>query len=168
MKKLVIPAALATLAAMACSCGKEEKVYTEDELGVIVEWNSSGWSEVYNDLEETVTMVTTYPDVQYLEKTKEKTSVIKPGDFVKLETGAFMPGVSIEESISASIRLGDGTEILCTHGADDAWSKRFYGNYTQRQEQDIIDFDGKKLRHDLTVRTYHIDRTLIELWQAGQ
>ena len=79
-----------------------------------------------------------------------------------------MPGVSIGESLSASIRLSDGTEILCTHGADNAWSKRFYETFTQRQEQEIIDFHGKKLRHNLGVQTYHIDRTLVDLWQAGQ
>ena len=165
MKKLMI---LAALSAVAFSCGKEEKVYTEDELGVIIEWNSSGWSEAYNDLEGTVTLVTTYPDIHFSEKTTEKTSVIEPGHFVKLETGAFMPGVSIGESLSASIRLSDGTEILCTHGADNAWSKRFYETFTQRQEQEIIDFHGKKLRHNLGVQTYHIDRALVDLWQAGQ
>ena len=132
MKKLFL--ILAALAVVACSKGQDEKVYTEDELGVIIEWAYLGWSEVYNDLDATVTLVTTYPDAHYSFETKEKTSVIEPGGYVKLEIGAFVSGVSIEESLSATIKLGDGTEILCTHGAEDPWSKRFYENFTQRNE----------------------------------
>lgn len=166
MKKLMI---LAALSAVVLSCGKEEKVYTPEELGAIIEWGSSGWSEVYNDLEATVTLTTTYLDMHDGTKTTEKSSVIKPGEFVKLAIGAFVPGVSIGESLSASIKLSDGSEILCTRGADNAWSKRFYETFTERQEQEIVEMhDGKKVRHDLSVLTYHIDRTLVNLWQAGQ
>lgn len=165
MKKLMI---LAALSAVVLSCGKEEKVYTPEELGAIIEWGSSGWSEIYNDLEGTVTLTTTYLDMHDGTKTTEKSSVIQPGDFVKLETGACIPGVSIGESLSASIKLSDGSEILCTRGADNAWSKRFYETFTERQEQEIVEMDGKKVRHDLSVLTYHIDRTLVNLWQAGQ
>ena len=165
MKKLMI---LAALSVAALSCGKDEKVYTEDELGIIIEWVSSGWSEVYNDLEGRVTLVTTYPDHHDLTKTTEKTSVIEPGDFVQLEIGAFVPGISIGESLSASIQLSDGTEILCTRGADNAWSKRFYETFTERQEQEIVEVHGKKLRRNLSVQTFHIDPALVHLWQAGQ
>lgn len=164
MKKLMI---LAALSAVVLSCGKEEKVYTPEELGAIIEWGSSGWSEVYNDLEGTVTLITTYLEYDGI-NTTEKSSVIKPGEFVKLAIGAFVPGVSIGESLSASIKLSDGSEILCTRGADNAWSKRFYETFTERQEQEIVEMDGKKVRHDLSVLTYHIDRTLVNLWQAGQ
>lgn len=164
MKKLMI---LAALSAVVLSCGKEEKVYTPEELGAIIEWGSSGWSEVYNDLEGTVTLITTYLEYDGI-NTTEKSSVIKPGEFVKLAIGAFVPGVSIGESLSASIKLSDGSEILCTRGADNAWSKRFYETFTVCQEQEIVEMDGKKVRHDLSVLTYHIDRTLVNLWQAGQ
>lgn len=164
MKKLMI---LAALSAVVLSCGKEEKVYTPEELGAIIEWGSSGWSEVYNDLEGTVTLITTYLEYDGI-NTTEKSSVIKPGEFVKLAIGAFVPGVSIGESLSASIKLSDGSEILCTRGADNAWSKRFYETFTERQEQEIVEMDGKKVRHDLSVQTYHIDKTLVNLWQAGQ
>ena len=164
MKKLMI---LAALSAVVLSCGKEEKVYTPEELGAIIEWGSSGWSEVYNDLEGTVTLITTYLEYDGI-NTTEKSSVIKPGEFVKLAIGAFVPGVSIGESLSASIKLSDGSEILCTRGADNAWSQRFYETFTVRQEQEIVEMDGKKVRHDLSVLTYHIDRTLVNLWQAGQ
>jgi len=164
MKKLMI---LAALSAVVLSCGKEEKVYTPEELGAIIEWGSSGWSEVYNDLEGTVTLITTYLEYDGI-NTTEKSSVIKPGEFVKLAIGAFVPGVSIGESLSASIKLSDGSEILCTRGADNAWSKRFYETFTERQEQEIVEMHGKKVRHDLSVLTYHIDRTLVNLWQAGQ
>ena len=166
MKKLFL--ILAALATVACSKGQEEKVYTEDELGAIIEWAYSGWCEVYNDLDGTVTLVTTYPDMLSSEKTTEKTSVIKPGECLKLEIGAYVPGVSIGESLAAAIKLSDGTEILCTRGADTPWSKFFYDNYTQRNEDEIVDFHGKKLRHSLLFVTYHIDQTLVDLWRAGQ
>lgn len=165
MKKLMI---LAALCAVTLSCEKEEKVYTEEELGVIIEWRSNGWSEVYNDLEGTLTLITTYLDNNNSTQTAEKSSVIKPGGFVKLEAGAFIPGVSIGESLSASVKLSDGSEILCTRGDDHAWSKRFYETFTQREEQEIVEIDGKKVRHNLVVQTYHIDKALVDLWQAGQ
>ena len=166
MKKLFL--ILAALATVACSKEQEERVYTEQELGVYIDWAYLGWSEVYNDLDATVTLVTTYPDMHFADKTTEKTSVIEPGGFVKMEIGAFAPGISIEESLTATIKLTDGTEILCTNRADNPWSKRFYENFTQRNEYEILDFDGKKLRHSWLYMTYHIDQTLVNLWLAGQ
>ena len=170
MKEYVI---LAVMAAMVfCSCeqnlAEDETVFTEEELGVEVEWIRCGWSEVNNEMDGSVTLVTTYPDVHDIEKTTDLTSVINPGDFVKLDMGAYVPGVSIDESLTASIKLSDGSEILCTHGSEDAWSKRFYENYEQRSETEIVEFDGKKLSHELIVRSFHIDKTLVELWLAGQ
>ena len=73
MRKVLI---LAALSVIACSKATEEKVYTEAELGVYIDWAYLGWSEVYNNLDGTVTLVTTYPDVHYSEKTIEKTFVI--------------------------------------------------------------------------------------------
>lgn len=170
MRKLVILAAMAAM--MFCSCeqnlAEDEKVFTEEELGVEVEWGRSGWSEVNNEMDGSVTLVTTYPDVYNSEKTTDLTSVINPGDFIKLDMGAYVPGVSIDESLTASIILSDGSEILCTRGSKDAWSKRFFENYQQRSETEIVELDGKKLSHELIVRSFHIDKTLVELWLAGQ
>lgn len=166
MKRFFI---LAVLAVVACSKGQEEEmVYNEQDLGWYMDWAYCGWSEVYNDLEGTVTLVTTYPDAHYSQKTTEKTSVIKPGDCVKLEIGAMAPGVSIPESLTATIKLADGTEILCTNHADNPWSKRFYGNFTQRNEYEIMEMEGKKFRHSWLYVTYHIDGTLVDLWVTGQ
>ena len=94
MRKVLI---LAALSVIACSKATEEKVYTEAELGVYIDWAYLGWSEVYNNLDGTVTLVTTYPDVHYSEKTIEKAFVIEPGDLVKMEIGAFAPGTSISD-----------------------------------------------------------------------
>ena len=165
MRKVII---LAALSVIACSKATEEKVYTEEELGVYIDWAYLGWSEVYNNLDGTVTLVTTYPDVHYSEKTIEKTFVIKPGDLVKMEIGAFAPGTSISESLTATIKLGDGTEIICTNGADNPWSKHFYETYEQRNEDVIMDFDGKKFLHSWLYVTYHIDKSLVDIWQTGQ
>ena len=156
---------LAALAAVACSKA-DERIYTEAELGVAIDWAYLGWSEVYNNLDETVTLVTTYPD--HSDKTIEKTFVIEPGDFVKMEIGCFAPGMSISESLTATIKLNDGTEILCTNGADNAWSKHFYETFEQRNEDAIVDFNGKKLRHSWLYVTYHIDKSLVDIWQASR
>ena len=162
MRKVFI---LATLSVIACSKATEEKVYTEEELGVFIDWAYLGWSEVYNDLDGTVTLVTTYPD--YSDKL-EKTYVIEPRDFMKMEIGAFAPGTSISESLTATIKLSDGTEIICTNGADNPWSKHFYETYEQRNEDAILDFEGKKLRHSWLYVTYHIDQSLVDNWQTEQ
>ena len=170
MKKYVILAAMAAMAFCSCeqNLAEDEKIFTQEELGVYVEWGRSGWSEVNNEMDGSVTLVTTYPDVHNSEKTTDLTFVINPGDFIKLNMGAFAPGISIDESLTASIKLSDGSEILCTRGSEDAWSKRFFENYQQRSETEIVELDGKKLSHELIVRTFHIDKTLVELWLAGQ
>ena len=165
MRKRVLLAAWATMA--FCSCEPEEKIYTESELGAIIEWASLGWDEIYNNLEGTVTLITTHPDMHSAEPAVEKTSLIPPGGFDKREIGCFFPAFSLSESLTATIRLADGTEIQCTHDADDAWSKRLYETFSQRHEEEIVDFHGKKLRHPLTIVTYHIDDTLVELWRTG-
>ena len=164
MKRFLI---LAALAVVACTKMQQEKIYTEQELGVFFDWGIYGWSEVYNDLNETVTLVTTYPYRYSPEEVNEKTSVIKPGDFIKLEIGAFAPGVSIRESLTATIKLSDGTEILCTRGAEDPCSKLFYENYTERTEEEILDHEGKKFRHEWLYMTYRIDKALVDLWKAN-
>lgn len=95
-------AALCT-AAILCSC--EERIFTVEELGMIIDWGYCGWSEVLNDTDGTVTLTTSYSyaDIQDI------ISVIKPGDYVELKIGAFAPGVSIQECRTAKVRLLDGT-----------------------------------------------------------
>jgi hypothetical protein len=178
MKRFVIVAVLASMALGACgNLEEDEKIYTAGELGMIIEWNYSGWSEVMNETDETVTLVTTYTDLNSDIRPTELTSVIKPGNAVQLKSGAFIPGVSIGECLTATIKLGDGTEIVCTRGYyesrydchyDDPWSERFFGNYEQRGDYEVRICQGKKVRHDLTIRTYHIDKTLVNVWTAGQ
>lgn len=167
MKRNIL-GALCFVSMLLCGCGQkvnteEEKVYTEEELGVIVEWASSGWSEVYNDTKELVTLTTSYyPGAQ----PRPLTSVIKPGEAVKLNAGAYVPGVSIDECIKAIIKFSDNTQILCDRESDYAWSKRFFENVQQRKEVEVVELaGGKKVSHDLVVRTFHIDNTLKELWE---
>lgn len=159
MKRLAFIAAC--VASVLCSCEKE-KIYTEDELCVIVEWIRGGWSEVYNETQGSVTLITSY---FYYD---DITSVIDKGECAVLDAGAAVPGKSIPECLKAVIKLDDGTEIICTKGDDKDWSKRFFQNYESRQEYEVVDFHGKKLRHDLIIRTYHIDNELIELWRSEQ
>ncbi|MBO7574353.1 MAG: hypothetical protein J6S99_00865 [Bacteroidales bacterium] len=52
---------------------------------------------------------------------------------------------------------------------EDAWSKRFFEHFEKREEFEVVEMvEGKKVRHDLVVCTYHIDDTLIDLWREGQ
>ena len=163
MKKLVFLAMCSAL--VFCSCGQkqtgeEEKVYTEDELGVEIDWNSSGWSEVKNDTDGTVTLITSYS----LDPGTDVTTVIKQGEFAKLTAGAYVPGVSIDECIKATIIIDDLTTFSCFRGSDDAVSTRFFQNFEQRTEYEYVDIDGKTVSHELVVRTYHIDDELVKLW----
>lgn len=141
--------------------GQADRVYTEEELHVEIEWSYSGWSEVINETDGTVKLTTSYPASYH----EDVSSVINAGDTVKLSAGAYLPGVSLEECEKATILFGDGTEVLCVPGAADAWSERFFGNRERRNDFEIVDFHGKKLRHDLLVTTYHIDNSLIGLWR---
>lgn len=167
MKRLVT---VAVLAAMAfCSCTKDnEMVYTLEEIrqmGIIVDLAYFGWSEVYNDTKEPVTLITSYP---MPDRHEPVSSVIKPGDFVKLMHGVMLLGKSIDECNTASIILGDGTEILCSQKKDDNRSQYFFENFDQRVEPEITTVFDKKVRIDHIVKAYHINDDLIEIGKAKQ
>lgn len=166
MKRFGIALFAATMVLCAC-----EKIYTPEELGMIVEWSSSGWSEVINETEETATLVTLYPSRG--NSYSELTTVILPGNAARLERGAFLPRVSIEECASATIRLSNETEIVCTRGADDPWSDHFFQNRQSRDTFEIVvmpympERPETKVRHNLVISTYHIDQALVDLWKEG-
>ena len=166
MKRWGIALLAATMVLCAC-----EKIYTPEELGMIVEWRSSGWSEVINETGETATLVTLYPS--HGNAYSELTTVILPGDAARFERGAFLPLVSIEECASATIKLSNETEIVCTRGTDDPWSDHFYNNRQSRDTFEIVvmpdipERPETKVRHNLVISTYHIDQTLVDLWKQG-
>lgn len=114
---------VACAAMVFCSCGKDERIYTEDELNMIVEWSRAGWTEVINKTDGAVTLITEYPDYCHV---KELTSVLQKGDTVKLDWGAQAPGVSILECTKVTVKLSDGSEIVCDWDAKNPWSKRFF------------------------------------------
>lgn len=162
--------ALAALAAMILSGCEEipgleegEKVYTEEELGVIVEWVRSGWDEVKNETDQPVTLITSYLFDE------DVTSEILPGESVKLDIGAALPGTSIPECSLAVIRLADGSEIVCVQNGEifTPWAERFFTNYEKEETYEIVDMEGKPLRHDLIILTHHIDQTIIDLWEES-
>ena len=160
MKRLVFLASMAAALALS-GC---EKIYTQEELGVIIEWARCGWSEVKNETGAPVKLTTSYPGYQ-----EDVTSVIMDGEMVKLDIGAYVPGVSIKESSRAIILLADGTEIVCVQAEQlTPWAERFYTNYEKEETYEVIDYEGKKLRHDIVILTYHIDQTLIDLWKESQ
>lgn len=180
MRRLAILVTCALLA--ICSCSKEktdkkiytetdEKIYTEEELGVIVEWRYGGRDEVYNETDGTVILTTFYPEGF---DDRSLTFEIGKGKWQELKMGCYDYGYSLEECVKARIKLSDGTEFECVPGGgpkdewENAWSRRFFKNYEQENEYEVVDCEGKKLRHDLIVRIYHIDNTLVDLWKAGQ
>ena len=168
MKKYVILAVFATMAICSCTKDYEEKVYTLEEMGKMgfsIDLRYCGWSEVYNDTKETVTLITSYP---MPERHEPVTSVIEPGDFVSLKHGVMVYGVSIDECKTASIILSDGTEILCSQKRDNDWSLYFFENFDERIESEISLAFDKRIRIDHPVRTYHIDDALIELGKTEQ
>ena len=162
MKRFFVFAA-ACMALLFCSC---EHLYTVDELDACVDWSYIGWSEVRNETTTTVTMVTTYNP--YGLESKEVTTVIPPGEIFRLRMGGEVPGESIGESVSVTIIFENGPEIVCTHGGTDPASERFYGYYQQRNDYEVVEIDGKKVRHDLIVLTYHINWSLLKLWVCSQ
>ena len=184
MKHLAILVAFSILA--LCSCGPDnvvrpkekentdDKIYTEAELGVIVEWIYGGKNEVYNETDGTVILTTFYPGDVDLADLRSLTSVIGKGERLELKIGAYLPGDSLDECTKARIKLSDGTEFECVHGGgpkdewENAWSRRFFKNHEDSYTFEVVDCEGKKLRHDLIVRSYHIDNTLVDLWKAGQ
>ena len=91
-----------------------------------------------------------------------------------LKIGLFLRGESIQEALSTTIRLSDGTEFVCERDGTDPWSERFYSGNVQKRygyETSVVrygDHAGKKLRHDIVIKTYHIDSTLVDLWRSSQ
>ena len=163
---------------LVCSAllfGACERLYTDRELGMILERGIYGWSEVFNETGGTVTMITSYrpvPENDY--GPNLKTFEIQPGHSVMLQIGAFLPGDSIQETLSTTIRLSDGTEFVCTREGTDPWSERFYrGNVQKRKGYQTYmvpygEHKGKKIREDIEIKTYHIDSTLVDLWRSSQ
>jgi hypothetical protein len=153
-------------AMVVCSCGKDDRLYTAGELGVDVEWARDGWTEVVNKTGGTVTLITEYPDYC---KQKELSSILHPGDTVKLDWGAFTPGVSILECTKATIRFSNSSAIVCEKKAKNPWSVHFFELPEPRMEFEVDEsiVKGKKIRHNLTVYTFYIDDELVELWRQG-
>lgn len=173
MKKRLFVVMLVCSALLLGAC---ERLYTDSELGMIVEWGRYGWSEVFNETGGTVTMITSYrpvPENDY--GPNLKTFEIQPGHSVMLQIGAFLPGDSIQETLSTTIRLSDGTEFVCTREGTDLWSVRFYNENVQVRkgyETSVVRYSeehaGKKIRHDIVIKTYHIDEALVDLWRSSQ
>ena len=149
-----------------CSCGKDDRLYTTEDLGVEVEWVRNGWTEVINNTDGTVTLITEYPDFCLQ---KEISTILQKGDTVKLDWGASVPGVSILECTKATIILSDGSEIVCEKNTKNPWSTRFFKISEPRIEYEVVEsiVKGKRIRHNLTVYTFFIDEELVDIWRDG-
>lgn len=162
MKRIV---AISMFIIVACCLPSCEKVYSEEEAGIIAEWLYSGWCYVNNETTDMVTLTITYP-----EGTEQRSlvEVIQPGGSIKLTIGSAERGTSIKECNSVTISSASGSQIECTRGSDDSWSRYFFSNYETEMDSEIVRLGGKKIRRNLTVEKYHIDSTLISLWNNNQ
>lgn len=150
------------------SCGeKEEKIYTTEELGVSVEWNYYGWNDVKNETSSYVTLITEYPLTNpYYEKISPFSNTISPHQSLRLQWGLNEHGTSIDEAWTVTICLTDETKIPCYQTSETSWSKLFYSNTQKSKESEIVEIEGKRVRHDLVVKTYHITDELIDLYKT--
>ena len=128
----------------------------------------TGLGCVLDELLLLVGIVASFRQLDYGLESKEVTTVIPPGEIFRLRMGGEVPGESIGESVSVTIIFENGPEIVCTHGGTDPASERFYGYYQQRNDYEVVEIDGKKVRHDLIVLTYHINWSLLKLWVRSQ
>lgn len=145
MKRIALIAA-----ALSCLCA----------CTIDIDWDYSGWSETKNETSQTVTLITTYSPGLY----PTTTETILPGESLKQYRTNWAPGNSVGESLTATIKLEDGSEILCVKDSDDSWSRRFYDNHETRKSAEWSHFQ----RHEITIETYHIDNELIEIWRKEQ
>ena len=119
-------------------------------------------------------MVTSFrPKIEAPYDTIKIISEIRRGEAAMHRIGSYIRGESIHESLSATIRLSDGSEFVCTNcGGNpymDPWSEYFYKNNVQtRKGYEVVDHSGKNLRHDIVIETYHIDDNLVDLWRSSQ
>ena len=156
------------LAFLFCGCEQitpEERIYTEGELNMIVEWTRCGWDEVINETGAAVTLTAVYPPFCFPHDSLS--FVIHKADMLKLDIGGCLPMCSISESMAVTIELGDGRKFVCNRPGDDAWSIRFW-NFQQRDTFEVVQIGDKKVRHDMVARTFHIDQELIDCWRTGR
>ena len=166
MKRLSVIAVC--LAFLFCGCEQivpEERIYTEGELNMKVEWTRYGWDEVINETGVPVTLTAIYPPM--FSYHDSLTFVIPKADTLKLDIKAFKPMSSISECMAVTIELGSGETFVCNRLGNDAWSIRFW-NCQKRDTFEVVQIGDKKVRHDMVAMTYHIDQELVDCWRTGR
>lgn len=128
-----------------------------------VDWDYDGWSEVKNETSAEVTFTSVF---MYYGGFVEKVETISPGETLIQYNYVGRPE-SVTASDSVSIKLQDGTEIVCKNGSDDSWSSRFYGNRERHIRTEWDRSDIMPVKHEITVDTYHIDDELVSLWRQA-
>lgn len=131
---------------------------------VDVDWDYYAWSEVKNETAQEVTLTTVFP--MYGDITREKVGTIPSGESL-IQYAYEKRSEAVGKSKFVSIKLLDGTEIVCVNGADDPWSSRFFGNKESRKKIEWSRSGLTPLKHEVYVETYHIDNELISLWREA-
>lgn len=139
----------------------ENVIYTEEELGVYIQWPYIGYSIVSNDLAENVTLKVSFANQIH----EDILTTIGMGQSVRFKNESFSQAV-FESCSRVSIVLADGTEIQCTNGATNAWSKSFFENVEEIDDIEIVEIEKKKIYHNLCNLVYHIDQELIHKWSS--
>ena len=140
----------------------ENVIYTEEELGVNIQWPYTGYSIVSNDLAENVTLKVSFANQIH----ESILTTIDVGQSVRFKNERSSPNAVFESCSRVSIVLADGTEIQCTNGATNAWSKTFFENVEEIDDIEIVEIEKKKIYHNLCNLVYHIDQELIHKWSS--
>lgn len=136
---------------------------------VSIEWDYIGWSEVINETSNQVVLTTVYPREPNSGHIFDVERAIPSG-----ETSIYYQWFdgrvpeSIDNSYSASVKLQDGTEIVCISQSDDPWSRYFYDNYESRKKVERgFTYALEHYKREIYIKTYHIDDKLISLWRQA-
>lgn len=140
----------------------EDVIYTEEELGVNIQWPYIGYSIVSNDLAENITLKVSFANQIH----EDILTRIDRGQSVRFKNERSSPNAFFQSCSGVTIVLADGTEIQCTNGAINAWSKTFFEKVEKMDEIEIVEIEKKKIYHNLCNLVYHIDQELINKWSS--
>lgn len=134
---------------------------------VIVEWAYEGWDDVYNELDQPVTITPLYTREEGNWGVNPTPHIILPGEYARLNAGSYLPGESIREHPCVDIVLDDGRKLELNADGYEPWNKRFFTNYSEEKVTEPVNVGGVSVNHTYFTRIYHIDAELITLWETA-
>lgn len=152
---------------LSCSSSSDERVYTAEELWLLVEWNYSGFDYIENKTSNNVTMTLDYP-IGYPES---KTFEIPPHSTISLKKKCYLKGESIYESISISFVIQNHESTISFSRTDESpWAQYFLvtNKKSDNDAFEIVEINGQKVKHTLINDYYFIDQAFIDIFDSNQ